>query len=501
MRSPNGLSTFFSPAGLTTGTLWSIGWKPSRPCWRSDLSGVLSESISRSQCVAGSMLARLHLHAERARASLFFVPALFVAAAIAIAGAMLRVDVYLDQTSVRLPQFFQTTPESARSLLSTVASATITVAGVVFAITLVSIQLAASQFSPRVIPGFLRDSRQQRVMGLAVGTFAYCLVVLRAVRGSSEIGPVFIPHVSSGLSLALAIVTIIALVGFLDRSARTMQVGHIIHQLTEETTRRVRTLYPHRSGATATITLADTQCPSDGGSLLRAMASGWVCHIDTNALLGLIPPDGVMRVDVRNGSFVAEGQTIAVVWPGCEEVETLRGLVCNAIVLGDSRILLTDVAFGIRQLVDIGLRALSPGIHDPTTAYDVIVHLGIVLRELLWRDLTPSVRLMDDRRLVIATDLSHDDYVNRAFDQIRLAGASQSAIAAILMRTLGAMASDLNRDGLSGRAAALRQQGALALATFATGGPLQEDLERVRSLAAQHGFYATSRAAECEERV
>jgi uncharacterized membrane protein len=208
-----------------------------------------------------------------------------------------------------------------------------------------------------------------------------------------------------------------------------------------------------------------------------------------------------MRLDVRNGSFVAEGQTIAVVWPAPDDPETLRTSVCNAIILGDSRILLADVAFGIRQLVDIGLRALSPGIHDPTTAYDVIVHLGIVVRELLWRDLTPAVRTMDDRRLVIANDLSHADYVNRAFDQIRVAGATQSAIAAILMQTLGVMASDLDRDGLSDRAPALRRQVALALATFEAGDPLPEDVERVQSLAARHGSRSTSVATERHERV
>lgn len=188
---------------------------------------------------------------------------------------------------MRLPTFLQTTPESARSLLSTVAAATITVAGVVFAITLVSIQLAASQFSPRVIPGFLRDSRQQRVMGLAVGTFAYCLVVLRAVRGSSEAGAAFVPHVSSGLSLVLAIVTIVALVAFLDRSARTMQVGHIIHQVTEETTRRIRDLYPLTAGESPA---ADPTLPSGSGHGVKALASGWVCHIDTGALLRLTRP-------------------------------------------------------------------------------------------------------------------------------------------------------------------------------------------------------------------
>lgn len=195
-----------------------------------------------------------------------------------------------------------------------------------------------------------------------------------------------------------------------------------------------------------------------------------------------------MRLDIRNGSFVTETQTIGIVWPAPDDPETFARSVAGAIVLGSSRVLLTDVAFGIRQLVDIGLRALSPGINDPTTAYDVIVHLSIVVRDLLRRDLTPVVRVADGAQLVTVNDLSPDDYVNRAFDQIRLAGATQSAIAAILMQTVGMMAAELERDALADRAKGLRRQGALALATYEAGSPLQDDLARVRALAERHGF-------------
>jgi uncharacterized membrane protein len=221
---------------------------------------------------------------------------------------------------------------------------------------------------------------------------------------------------------------------------------------------------------------------------LRALASGWVCHIDTDVLLRLISPQGILRLDVRNGSLIAEGQTIGAMWPPPDDAETVTAAVCDAIVLGDSRILLKDVAFGIRQLVDIGLRALSPGTNDPTTAYDVIVHLGVVIRELLWRDLSPNVWVMDRRRLMMVNDLTHDDYVTRAFDQIRLAGASQSSIAATLLQTLGGLASDLDRDGLTTRAASVRRQGALTLASYESTAPLPDDLARMRSLAVRHGF-------------
>jgi uncharacterized membrane protein len=446
------------------------------------------------------MLKRLRFHAERARTSLFFVPVVFVVVAVAAAGAMLRLDVSLAETDVRLPAVLQTTTESARSLLSTIASATITVAGVVFAITLVSIQLASSQFSPRVIPGFLRDSRQQRVMGLAVGTFAYSLVVLRAVRGPDEVGPGFIPHLSSVLSLVLAIVTIVALIAFLDRSASTMQVGNIVHRLTLETIGRIRELYPNRANEAPAPERSAFERPAGAGHVVRATTSGWVCHIDVDTLRRSIPEAGTMRLDVRNGSFVAEGQSVGEVWPPPDAPEMFDRSVSAAMVLGESRIMLQDVSFGVRQLVDIGLRALSPGTNDPTTAYDVIVHLGLVVRELLWRDLSPDVHRGDDRELVTAADLSHSDYVNRAFDQIRLAGAEQSAIAATLLQTLGALAADLNRDGLSDRTTAVRRQAALVLATYEASDPLQDDLARVFMLAERHGFRQGGAAGEPDTR-
>ena len=141
------------------------------------------------------------------------------------------------------------------------------------------------------------------------------------------------------------------------------------------------------------------------------------------------------------------------------------------------------------------LRALSPGINDPTTAYDVIVHLGLVMRELLWRDLPPRVRAVDGRRLMTVNDLTHEDFVNRAFDQIRLAGASQSAIAATLLHLLGGLAQDLERDGLADRALPARRQGELTLASYESTSPLPDDLARVRALADRHGFGSAAAVA------
>jgi len=434
---------------------------------------------------------RLRVRIEQLRENLFFLPALYVLVGIAAAEMMLEFDAGLVQAGVTLPVVLQSTAPGARVLLSTIAGATITVAGVVFAITLLAIQLASSQFSPRVIPGFLRDFHQQQVMGFVVGTFAYCLWVLRAIREPGiEGSAASVPHLSADLALVLAVLAVLGIVAFLDHSARSLQVGEIIRRVAGETRRRIAIVYPHRAHTAPPVPLHEGGMPSGTSFVVRANASGWVRHIDVNAVLAVTPKDGVARLEVRNGSFVADREPVCTFWPAPDDADAVVASVRHALVLGDSRLMLEDVAFGIRQLVDIALRALSPGVHDPTTAYETLMHLGNVLRELLWRDLAPVVRMSDGRRLVAAADLSHEDYVNRAFDQIRTAAVSQSALAATLLKVLGGIAADLEADGLSERAVALRRQAALVLAGFEASHPLPDELERIRTVAARHGVTA-----------
>lgn len=434
------------------------------------------------------MLKRMRVRIERVKESLFFVPALWVILAVAAAELLLGWDRLLIAQGEPVPVWLQSTAGSARVTLSTIAGATITVAGVVFAFTLVSIQLASSQFSPRVIPAFLRDPFQQQVMGLVVGTFSYCLIVLGAVRDPDSFGQGgMVPHVSTGAAVVLSILSILGLLAFLDHSARSMQVGEIIKQRTAETLRRIRELYPEP--ATPGVDGDDIEPPPVGDHrVVRMTESGWVRHLDIDGLLKLIPKGGTLRLGIRNGSFVAAGQDVATIWPVPEDWEEFERMTRQAIVLGSARLVLHDVAFGIRQLVDIGLRALSPGINDPTTAYDVIVHLGVVLRELLWRDLAPVLRIKDDRRMVAANDLSHNDYLKRSFDQIRLSGADQPAVAATLIQMLGDIAEDLKAAGLTHRESLVRQMNETVLATYLASNPLPVDLERMQLLARAHGL-------------
>ena len=169
---------------------------------------------------------------ERLRSSLFFVPMVAVIVAAILGVAVLAFDRHVDTTLADLPLGFTSTVESARTLLGVIAGATISFAGVAFSVSLLIIQLASSQYSPRVVHTLFRDPFNKRVMALVVGTFTYCVVVLRSVRSALEPGgdPV-VPNISVAVAVVLGIATILATVAFINHSAHSMDVSEILERI------------------------------------------------------------------------------------------------------------------------------------------------------------------------------------------------------------------------------------------------------------------------------
>ena len=331
------------------------------------------------------MIVRFRAASEAVRNSLFFVPVLCVLLGIALAAGMLELD-----RRVRLepaPSLLRFTVESARELLGTVAAAIITVSGIVFALTGLSVQLASSQFSPRVVRGFLRDRNAQVSIGFMVGTFTYSLVVLRAVR-SVEGGPDVVPALSTALALGLTVAAVVAIVGFVSRTAHRLQSSQLIRGVAEETLGAVASQLPERGHGRA----GDgprVPVPPEPEWRVRARSTGWVAQISPGQLLELLPPGGVARVEVRVGQFVHPGRRLCSVWGEAGARDNFERKVNRAFDVEVSRMMHQDIGFGIRQIVDIALRALSPGVNDPTTAHECIVHLGAISYEILRRDLPP----------------------------------------------------------------------------------------------------------------
>src|SRR5680860_824605 len=172
---------------------------------------------------------------ERFRASLFFVPMLAVFGSIALGFASLALDRHIDMSGTDLPFGFTSTVNSARALLSTIAAATMAFAGIAFSVSLLIIQLASSQYSPRVVHTLFRDPYNKRVMALVVGTFTYCIIVLRSVRSPLEqSGDAVIPNLSVAVAIVLGITTILAIVAFINHSAHAMDISEILERVRHE---------------------------------------------------------------------------------------------------------------------------------------------------------------------------------------------------------------------------------------------------------------------------
>jgi uncharacterized membrane protein len=441
------------------------------------------------------VIVRIRAASEAVRNSLFFVPVLCVALGIALAAGMLEMD-----QRVRLepaPSLLRFTVDSARELLGTVAAAIITVSGIVFALTGLSVQLASSQFSPRVVRGFLRDRSAQVSIGFMVGTFTYSLVVLRAVR-SVDGGPDVVPALSTALALLLTVAAVVAIVGFVSRTAHRLQSSQLIRGVADETLRVVASQLPERgqggAGNRAPVPLTEPEWR------VRALTTGWIAQISPRQLLELLPPSVVARVEVQVGQFVHPGRRLCTVWGEAGHRETLERRVNRAFDIETSRTMQQDIGFGIRQIVDVALRALSPGVNDPTTAQECIVHLGAIAYEILRRDLPPLEAAGEDgRRVILPVHLSHADFVAAAFDEIRQSAVSLPSVGAALVETLAEVFADLAEDGITDRERTdpLVRQARLVLAGVERDGPLPEDAERVRDAAAAlfHGSHERSTGA------
>ncbi|MCA1693216.1 MAG: DUF2254 domain-containing protein, partial [Actinobacteria bacterium] len=256
------------------------------------------------------MIVQIRAASEAVRNSLFFVPLLGVVLALALAAGMLEIDqrVLLEPA----PSLLRFTVESARELLGTVAAAIITVSGIVFALTGLSVQLASSQFSPRVVRGFLRDRSAQVSIGFMVGTFTYSLVVLRAVR-SVDGGPDVVPALSTALALLLTVAAVAAIVGFVSRTAHRLQSSQLIRGVADETLGVVASQLPER-GQGGAGDGAPTLASTEPEWRARALTTGWIAQISAQQLLELLPPSGVARVEVQVGQFVHPGRRLCTIW-------------------------------------------------------------------------------------------------------------------------------------------------------------------------------------------
>ncbi|MEX1005008.1 MAG: DUF2254 domain-containing protein [Acidimicrobiia bacterium] len=395
---------------------------------------------------------------DSVRDSLFLLPAGLIIALAAGSQFARNLDGVL--ASGDSPWLLATTTESARAILTTVATATVTVAAIVFSMTSVVVQLATSQFSPRVTQDFLRDRYQQVTIGLTIGTFVYALLVLGSVRvaqGDTERAY----HFSVTVGVVLAVLSMLAIVSFIDRVMRSMRIDTIVHSLAQESEKAFRGL-PKSTGQHEGAAMPTAISES---SRVELSQPGWVRSIDLDEVLSALPGNTSVRLDVRTGDFIAEHAEVGAVWPPVDE--RVADAVGKAIQLGRTRTVQDDPAYGVRQMVDIALRALSPSLNDPTTAADVVRQLKVPLRALLLGDV-PGRVVGDDRgnRVYVPRAFTFSDYVHGAFTEIRFNAGGQPYVLLALVETLGSLLGMLDEAGIDGRSAALQREAALTIETI-----------------------------------
>ncbi|MGY4719460.1 DUF2254 domain-containing protein [Naumannella huperziae] len=297
-----------------------------------------------------------------------------------------------------LPFVFEGGADGARSMLGTIAGAMISVTGLVFSITMVVVQLASSQFTPRVLNDFLSSRVTQATLGIFTATFVYALTVLRSVRGTSDTDS-YVPQLSVTLAFVLVLASVGMFLAYIHHITRSIQVSAIVSQLGAVTMDVVTRYFPAADGPRPPE--PDRPRPAAEPVRIDAVEHGVVAEISLRRLRDWATEhDALVEVLIPIGQFVAEGMPVLRVWaPGTvrEDVEPLR----VSVVVEEDRGFHQDPALGIRKLVDIGERALSPGINDPTTAVQVTDELHRILRALVVRrDLTSVVAVEGTVRLV-----------------------------------------------------------------------------------------------------
>ena len=380
------------------------------------------------------MRARLRQWLGLLNETFWLVPAAMVLAGILAAIGLVTLDRsgVVPTTLLESPWLYNGGGTGARTLLGAVASSTIGVAGTVFSITIAALSLAAGQMGPRLLRNFTRDRGNQVTLGAFLGTFSYALMVLRTVRTHSE--GEFVPHVSLSVGILMAFGCVGTLVYFVGHMAGRINVDTVIELVSRDVSAAIRRL---------TTTDRQPQRPSDAlwrqATPVTNPRRGYIQQFDADGLADWAGARGTaIRLLVRPGDYVFPGAPVALVVPS---VDGVGGAIDAAMAVGPERVSSVDLEFAVRQLVEVAVRALSPGINDPHTAMSVLERLGAALCELAPRHLPTGVFERVGRTCLVLPSVDYDGLVDAMFHMIRQNAAGSAAVLIRELEVLTAVAS------------------------------------------------------------
>jgi uncharacterized membrane protein len=334
-------------------------------------------------------------------------------------------------------------PQVAQVILSVIATSMMTVVSIVFAILLMTLTLASTQFSPRILVSFIRDRATQWTLGVFLGTFSYCVAALPAAR---SLPVAFVPVVTVTGAMLLALAAVGWLIFFIHHISQSISVNHIVDRIARETELVIDELMPYPRGRFEPM--GQPPLPDADDTPVLNQNSGYIRFVDTGRLLDLAKSWRIrIRVERGVGQFVPAG--VPLLWVSREDrISPMREVeLLGAFDIGPTRTLQQDVEFGIIQIVDIALRAISPAINDPSTAISCIDQLSRIL--IRWLNRTPPAPVLFDPPhvpRVVMPWIEREGMLDTAFEQIRHYAVADLAVSLRLLRAIGDIARTAQHD-------------------------------------------------------
>jgi uncharacterized membrane protein len=378
----------------------------------------------------------------RLRATYWFVPSLLTLGAIGLAMLLVELDRGYPGARDWLGWAYGGGADGARSLLSAVAGSTITVVSVTFSVTIVALTVSSQHFGPRLLNNFMRDTAAQLVLGAFIGTFSYCLVVLRAVQGEGDGYEMFVPHLATTAAVVLTLLSVGALIYYIHHVSVSLQVSEIALAVSRDLERAIDRLYPEPVGDERPEARGAAREPHPEAIQLPSGGSGYVQVIDAAQIMKAARDhDVLLWLAARPGDFLMDGACFALAHPPPRDPEGLARSVREACVLGADRTSEQDAGFAVQQLVEVALHALSPGMNEPFTAVTCIDRLGQGLARLACRRVPKSERSDEEGRVrVIAHPRTFGELLEEAFGPIARAASAEPAVTRRLLQTLRQLA-------------------------------------------------------------
>jgi uncharacterized membrane protein len=383
----------------------------------------------------------------------FLVRPLLISIALGVLGAVLSsLEETVPALSAWVPAILfpsHADPQVAQIVLAAIAGSIMTVVSIVFAILLMTLTLASMQFSPRILVSFVRDRVTQWTLGIFLGTFAYCVAALPAARSLPQ---PFAPVATVTGAMLLALICVAWLIFFIQHISQAISVNHIVDRIARETEDVIDDIMPHPQQ----YIYASEGVPFDDSRREAAVASvtsGYIRFADTRRLLALAKTFKLrVRMLRRVGHFVPAGVPLLRVSPADRLDPGRAGELRSAFDIGPTRTLQQDVEFGIIQIVDIALKAISPAVNDPSTAITCLDQLGRILIRFVSRK-APDSLLCDPPHVVrvIVPRIEIGGLLDTAFEQIRHYASSDVAVSLRLLRALDDIASTCGDPGIIGQ--------------------------------------------------